>query len=88
VETLEEVYETSRQQFAFAIDPSQPVTRPLTAEEGAGWHRLWDSLLHMDRVFAGPLRGTLFYLWSPLDPVDADNIDIQMRRLSNDVAKT
>ncbi|KAJ7873477.1 hypothetical protein B0H14DRAFT_2719672 [Mycena olivaceomarginata] len=56
VETLEEVYETSRQQFAFAIDPSQPVTRPLTAEEGAEWHRLWDSLLHMDRVFAGPLR--------------------------------
>ncbi|KAJ7435393.1 hypothetical protein FB451DRAFT_1571570 [Mycena latifolia] len=31
----------------------------LSAEEEAEWPRLWDALLHLDRVFTGPLRDNI-----------------------------
>ncbi|KAF7344050.1 Aldo-ket-red domain-containing protein [Mycena venus] len=56
LDCFDEVYEQGRQDFAFALDPSQPLTRALTEEEETEWHALWEALLRMDRMFHGPLR--------------------------------
>ncbi|KAJ7924698.1 hypothetical protein B0H13DRAFT_1977400 [Mycena leptocephala] len=57
VESLEEVYENGRRDFALQCAPSQPADRSLTAEEDAEYLKLWETLLHLDRVFSGRLRG-------------------------------
>ncbi|KAJ7917772.1 hypothetical protein B0H13DRAFT_1994392 [Mycena leptocephala] len=56
VESLEEVYENGRRDFALQCAPSQPADRSLTAEEDAEYLKLWETLLHLDRVFSGSLR--------------------------------
>ncbi|KAF8168854.1 hypothetical protein K438DRAFT_1983705 [Mycena galopus ATCC 62051] len=42
---FEEVYQVEHEDFAFALDPSLPVARPLTEAE---WRRLWAALFRMD----------------------------------------
>ncbi|KAJ7092333.1 hypothetical protein B0H15DRAFT_833546 [Mycena belliarum] len=52
------IIQNGREDFAYVCDPAQPPTRHLTPAEEAEWPRLWDALLHLDRVFSGPLRDT------------------------------
>ncbi|KAF8168851.1 hypothetical protein K438DRAFT_1983702 [Mycena galopus ATCC 62051] len=56
LDCFEEVYQVGREDFAFALDPSLPVARPLNVEEEAEWRRLWAALLRMDRMFSLPFR--------------------------------
>ncbi|KAF8189249.1 hypothetical protein K438DRAFT_1971893 [Mycena galopus ATCC 62051] len=37
LDCFEDVYQQGREEFAFALDPSQPIARPLLAEEEAEW---------------------------------------------------
>ncbi|KAJ7445998.1 hypothetical protein B0H11DRAFT_394981 [Mycena galericulata] len=53
---LDEVYAQGRRDFAAQCAPLQSPDRPLTRDEAAEWHALWEALLHLDRVFSGPLR--------------------------------
>jgi hypothetical protein len=59
LESFDEIYKEGQQDFAFALDPSQPFTRPLTEEEDVEWRALWEALLRMDRMSWGPSRGEL-----------------------------
>ncbi len=59
--SLPDVYAQGTRDFLFALDPTLPLTRPLSAEEEKEWRALWEKLLRMDRVtFWGPLRGGCF----------------------------
>ncbi|KAJ7696948.1 hypothetical protein B0H17DRAFT_1328978 [Mycena rosella] len=52
----DEVLEAGRFDFALLCDPSHAPSRPLTTLQKIEWSLLWDALLHLDRVFTGPMR--------------------------------
>ncbi|KAJ6575785.1 hypothetical protein DFH09DRAFT_1151069, partial [Mycena vulgaris] len=54
--TFAAVYAEGRADFALQCDPASPPDRALSAAEEREWRVLWEALLHLDRVFTGPLR--------------------------------
>ncbi|KAK6988571.1 hypothetical protein R3P38DRAFT_2660404 [Favolaschia claudopus] len=57
IDSIDRIENDGRQDFLYTIDPTLPPDRPLAADEQAEWTPLWNDLLHLDRVFCGPLRG-------------------------------
>ncbi|KAK7042101.1 Aldo-ket-red domain-containing protein [Favolaschia claudopus] len=56
IDSIDGIENDGRQDFLYTIDPSLPPDRPMAADEQAEWTPLWNDLLHLDRVFCGPLR--------------------------------
>ncbi|KAJ7089036.1 hypothetical protein C8R43DRAFT_1050661 [Mycena crocata] len=56
LENFAEVYAEGQHDFAVECAPSEPGGRKLSDIEDTEWRELWESLLHLDRIFSGPLR--------------------------------